>query len=375
MARILDLTSEVSVYAARLLAECGHDVIRVECRKGDAVRRTPPFLRDEIDLEHGAFHRFFNTGKRSFTADVGHEAGRDLFFDLLATSDAVLAGSRCSIPVDNLVNANPKAVVAIVEGEAEGDVIGAAGSGLLALVGEPDGEPLVLGGHAMNCAVGLYAGLAVSAALQLRKISGTGQKVRISAEQALLAMCEQAAIACSTEGRIPGRRGFRGEITAASSAFAAADGYWMLSVTAAGKAWKDFVDWVQDPVLLADTSLEDEAQRRAKQHLIAERLDAWSLLHNKNELIAEAQRRRIPSSPVSTVLDVAGDEQLIARGFLAPEVDGEFGSAKVPQGALATASGRSLRPAPRLGQHNAEILAELGYTRNEHAALLAAGAL
>jgi len=65
MARILDLTTHAAVYATRLLAEAGHDVVRVEPPDGDALRRLEPVLGDPADLERGAYHQFFNAGKRS----------------------------------------------------------------------------------------------------------------------------------------------------------------------------------------------------------------------------------------------------------------------------------------------------------------------
>ena len=70
MARVLDLTRQAAVYATRLLAEQGHEVIRVEAPAGDAVRRLGPFLGDVPDLEDGAYHQFFNAGKRSLALDV-----------------------------------------------------------------------------------------------------------------------------------------------------------------------------------------------------------------------------------------------------------------------------------------------------------------
>lgn len=375
MAKILDLADESSVYSTRLLAECGHDVIRIEPRSGDPVRRLGPFLGNIVDLEHGAYHQFFNTGKRSFSADLRSEPGRDLFIDLLPSADAVILGGESLLEVEDVAASNPKAVVALVERSESSDLLAAASSGLLSLVGDPQGEPIVLGGQVLHSVIGLYTAIATAAACHLAQHTGKGQTIRISAQGALEAMMEQSALTYVTEGRVIRRRGYRGEITAASSAFAAADGFWMLSVLSAGKAWRDFVEWVQDPVLLADESLADEAQRRAKQRLIAERLDAWSLRHPKAELIAQAQRLRIPSSPVTNALDVAGDEQLIARGYLVDEEREGLGRHRVPRGAIATPRGATLRPAPKLGQHNAEILAGLGYTPDEHAALLGAGAL
>jgi len=70
MLRVIDLTTLSGAYAARLFAEEGHEVIRVEASEGDELRRLAPFLKERQDLEHGAFHQFLNVGKKSVTLDL-----------------------------------------------------------------------------------------------------------------------------------------------------------------------------------------------------------------------------------------------------------------------------------------------------------------
>ncbi len=79
MSRVIDLAGHSAVYATRLLAESGHDVVRVEPPQGDDLRRLGPFLGDQIDLEHGAYHQFLNAGKRSLTLDLKSSSGRQVF--------------------------------------------------------------------------------------------------------------------------------------------------------------------------------------------------------------------------------------------------------------------------------------------------------
>ena len=106
-----------------------------------------------------------------------------------------------------------------------------------------------------------------------------------------------------------------------------------------------------------------------------DRLDKWAARFTKTELVEEAQRRRFPASPVSTPLDLIDDPQLIARGFLKEIDHPEFGRIRFPEGAVASLLGTELTPAPRLGQHNAEILTELGYSETDRQALISAGAV
>src|SRR5581483_12312536 len=119
----------------------------------------------------------------------------------------------------------------------------------------------------------------------------------------------------------------------------------------------------QDPALLADPSLADEAERRAKQSFIHDRLDTWASALPKDELVEEAQRRHIPASPVASPLDLVRDPQLVARGFLREVEHPEFGRLLYPAGAVASVRDACPSLAPSLGQHNAEIMAELGSDR------------
>ncbi len=149
----------------------------------------------------------------------------------------------------------------------------------------------------------------------------------------------------------------------------------MLSVPATPEGWSRFIDWVQHPVLMTDPSLSDEAERNAKRDFILDQLEEWSKSYSKAEVVAEAQARRLPASPVATPLELAEDPQLVARGFLTEVEHPEFDRLLFPAGAIATVKGTRVGLAPRLGQHNAEILAELGYSEADHQALIESGAI
>ncbi len=135
------------------------------------------------------------------------------------------------------------------------------------------------------------------------------------------------------------------------------------------------MDWVQDPELISDPSLAQEENQHKRRDFIMDRLDEWAKGFTKTELVEEAQRRHFPASPVSTPLDLIDDPQLIARGFLKEIDHPEFGRIKFPVGAIASVLKTQLLAAPRLGEHNTEILAQLGYTADDHQTLLAAGAI
>ena len=106
--------------------------------------------------------------------------------------------------------------------------------------------------------------------------------------------------------------------------------------------------------------MADEAMRRERKHEILDRVALWSAQRNKHEIVEEAQRRHIPAAPVLSPLDLTHDAQLVSRGFLRAVDHPDFGSINFPVGALANLMGTTVPFAPRLGQHNAAILEELG---------------
>ena len=116
------------------------------------------------------------------------------------------------------------------------------------------------------------------------------------------------------------RRGSRGAVTPISGAFPSADGFWMLSLGDATERWQTLMDWMQDPVLANDETLLAYEERLARRDMILDRIGAWATAYPKLEVVAEAQRRHIPSSPVNTSLELAQDAQLIDRRFLV-EID------------------------------------------------------
>ncbi|HZT05971.1 MAG TPA: CoA transferase [Chloroflexota bacterium] len=374
MARVIDLTSPIAAYACRLLAETGHDVVRVEPRSGDALRRMGPFLGGDCTLENGAFHTFLNARKRSFTPDLSTGDGQRVALELVARSDAVVASLPLPIDEPLLRAANPNLVlVRVDDGEPEACVY--ARSGLLALTGHPGQRPSLMGGHVANAATSLHVAVAASAALLVQQLAGTGQTVDVSARECLMSLAEQSVITYTSSGRVTERRGYRGAVTAISGAFPCADGYWMLSVPSTAERWANFMEWVQDPDLMADASLLNEAERNEKKDFVLDRLTEWSARFPKNELVQEAQSRHIPASPVSTPLDLVSDPQLIARGFLRDVEHPDLGAMRFPIGALALLWGTEPGFAPRLGQHNGEILTELGYTAAQQRSLVESGAM
>ena len=355
MLRVIDLTTLSGAYAARLFAEEGHEVIRVEPSEGDELRRLAPFLKERQDLEHGAFHQFLNAGKKSVTLDLKSPEGQKSLLDLLGEADVLLANSPPPIGESACLAANPKLVLTKIVDDAP-ELCAVARSGLMSLTGHPDQAPVTLGGHIPLMAVATYVAVATAAALLARNASGRGLIATVSVRESLESFVEQAMVEYSFSGTITERRGSKGAITAVSGALPCKDGHWVISQIHRPGRWSKFVDWVQDPELSADPSLAEEENQHKRRDFIMERLDHWAKRFSKTELVEQAQRLHFPASPVSTTLDLVNDPQLIARGFLTEMDHPEFGRINFPQGAIASVLGNQLSAAPKLGEHNTEIL-------------------
>jgi len=356
--RVIDLTSLSGAYAARLFAESGHEVIRIERPAGDEVRRLPPFLRGREDLEHGAYHQFLNAHKKSVTMDLDSSGDRKRFLDLLSQVDVFVANDPLPVDEETCLKANPKLVLTKIVDDAP-ELCAVARSGLMSLTGHPDRAPVILGGHVPYLAVGIYAAVATAAALLARNIAGRGLLATVSVRDALASFVEQAMVDYCFSGTITERRGSRGEITAVSGAMPCKDGHWVISQIHRPGRWSKFVEWVQDPELSADPLLAEEANQHKHRDFIMQRLDTWAKRFTKSELVEQAQRLHFPASPVSTPLDLIGDPQLLARGFLSEMDHPEFGKINFPHGAVAGIFGNRMSPAPKLGEHNEEIFGGL----------------
>jgi crotonobetainyl-CoA:carnitine CoA-transferase CaiB-like acyl-CoA transferase len=374
MGRILDLTPLAGVYATRLLAEQGHEVIRVEPPQGDAVRRLGPFIGATPSLEDGAYHQFFNAGKRSMALDLTRADGRAAFARLAASADAIVAGADLPFSEDELRAANPGLVLVRIANGALPELCEYARSGLLSITGHLDRAPAVMGGHIIYAATGLWVMVAAGAALLVQQSTGQGQTVTVDVRQCFESFMDNAIENYTARGRTIERTGGRGSVTALAGALPTSDGYWMLSLVDSRDQWHGLTDWMQDRELANDESLARYEQRLARRDELLDRVGEWSRGFSKLEIVSEAQRRHIPSAPVSTSLDLTNDAQLIDRGFLVEMEHPRYGTLQFPRGALATCWGREIGPAPELGSANAQILCELGYSDEQRVLLFERGA-
>ena len=359
MARILDLTGPAGAYGTRLLAELGHDVVRIESPDGDSLRALYPHIDGIPSSEKSAFHQFMNAGKRSVTLDLGTEKGRSLSLLLAAKADAVVVSLPLPVDEGALVAANRSLILVRLD-DTMPELCAFARSGLLAITGQPDGKPAVLGGHLALSAVGVYVALATISALYGRGKTDAGQVVDVSAPQALATLAEQVWNEYGNTGEVLERLGSQGGNTALAGALACSDGYWMVSVPRDPKGWENFKKLVPHPAFTDDSSLDEWPARRKRKSEVLGYIAEWSRTQKRDEIVAKAQELGFPCAPVMSPLDLTRDSQLLARRFLRPIEHPEFGKIDFPVGALANVWDRMLPFAPKLGADTVAVLAELG---------------
>ena len=261
MARIIEVTGLAGAYATRLLVEAGHEVIRIDNPNGDELRNLPPFFGGQANIDSSCYHQFLNAGKKRVSLVLDKTPDRELFLRLAKTAAAVVADDPWPIDASQLFQANAKLVYTKIQDGEEPEICALARSGLMSLTGQPDGAPMMLGGHLASLAVGTYVAVAIAAALQLVQQSGKGVSATVSFREALESFVEQAMVEYSFSGVVTERRGSKGAITAVSGAMPCQDGHWVISQINRPGRWLKFVEWVQDPQLAADPSLAEKRIR------------------------------------------------------------------------------------------------------------------
>jgi alpha-methylacyl-CoA racemase len=388
--RVLDLTRLLpGGFCSLLLADFGADVVKVEdTGMGDYVRWAPPYYGSEEHQALGtrsALYLALNRGKRSIRLDLKSDAGREALLRLARDYDVVLESFRPGVldklgcGYEALCEANPGIVYCAITGYGQtGPSTDRAGhdmnylglNGLLGLTGEPNGRPIQSAGQIADLGGGaLMAAFGVMAALRERERSGEGQQVDVSMTDGSLAWLAMVAAQYLCDGQVPqrGRGSLSGGI-ACYLPYEAADG-WVTCGALEPKFWRNFCEGVDRPDLIdKQFAAPDSDDGRAIAAIFAERTrDEWLAFNDAHDAMIE---------PVLD-LDEALESRLVTEREMVVEMEQpELGPVRllgVPI-KLDRTPGDATRPAPALGEHTAEVLAEAGFSEEEVAALIEAGA-
>ena len=402
--RVLDLTDDRGLIAGMILADLGADVIAIEPPEGNAARRHGPFADASADqtagIEDSLIWQSWARGKRSIVLDLDSETGRERLRELARSADIVLesadvgAMTARGIGYEQLAESNPGLIYAAITpfgsdgpkaGWAATDLTVAAAAGPLAQCGDSDRPPLRVGLPQTALHAGAEAAIGVLAALHERQRSGLGQFIDVSA-QAAHAQATQSGILAAPNQSDLFRRSAKGirlgplEVqlfwpcadghVAITFLFGAAIGPFTIRLMqyayeegACDEATRD-KDWLNYTVLLLT------GQEPITEYLrCCEVVGALCANKTKAELFAAAQERRLLLVPVSTTDDLLDNEQLASRDYWQEiERDGRTLQHPGPFARFSETPIEYRRPAPALGQHTDEVLAESRSVASLHAA-------
>ncbi len=355
-----------------MLADMGADVIKVERPEGDDSRR---FLPPEIEGESAAF-MMMNRNKRGIVLDLKSEDGRAAFLKLVARADILVENhrkgtmERLGLGHDVLEAANPALVHVEISGFGRTgpyadrggfDLIAQGMSGLMSITGEGPGRPPVkVGAPVSDITAGILAAMGALAAYVRRLQTGEGQRVDTSLfEAGIVHTYWQSAIALAT-GTAPGPMGSAHPLNAPYQAFRTADG-WICVGAANQRNWERLLGLIDAPELAADPRFATNRDRMENREALEEALNAVFARRATADWLAVMEAGGLPAGPVLDVAEMHADPQTRARGMVVsldhPSV-GRVETLGLPVKFSAT-PGRVGRPAPRLGEHTAEVLAEL----------------
>ena len=382
--RVLDLTREPGFLAGKLLGDLGADVVQVEPPGGDPARRRAPFRAGIVDPDRALVWLALNTSKRGITLEVTAAAGREVFLRLVERADVVLdTPGAGAIGWDELRRRNPRLVHCVVTPFGEtgpyaawrgSDLTAVATSGNLFSTGDPDRAPVRCTMPVSYYHGGIEAAVGVVFALVARERTGEGQHVDVALQAAMVMPNIGTAAMYAMTGNRGHRVGayMRQEKSVAREIWPCKDGFVSFALRGGPARIPGLVAMVQymDEHGMASPGLRAMDWKRYNHNLLTQdEIDALSsefgaFFRTKTmaELYRAACERNLMLAPIDTARDIVASEQLAARGFF---VDVEYpgrGPLRCP-GAFATSNATAIgihRPAPRLGEHTAEVLAELG---------------
>ncbi len=420
--RVLDLAGETGVYASKLLADLGADVIRIEHPDGDPLRDVGPFWHDEGRADRSLSFFNLNTSKRSVTLDIEKPEGREAFKQLVRSADVVVETfapgylDALGLGYAGLCGIKPDIILTSITGFGQtgphakyrwADIVGVAMSGMMTLAGDPQDPPNRPYGNQGYTGAGIDGAAGTLMALYHRDNTGEGQHVDVSVQEVLSINQEVAMVTWDMNQRIVKRTGGRGivpiEIPGIGT-YKAKDGeiFGYLG-TPGGAPWTVMFDWMAEEGLAED--LGDEPYivmvrnlnmgfltglARPERHadllrpfgehvkqlgdLLGILKHVWEVFtrfcaaKTKWELYEGGQRRRLLIGIVSTPEDLAKNPQLAARKWYQDVVHDELGATvryPGPPFRMSETPWAIRRRPPLPGEHTEEVLTELGITEDE----------
>ncbi len=317
-------------WAGQVLADLGADVVKIESPAGDDTRSWgPPFIDNPDGTRDAAYFHAANRGKRSVVADFTTPEGQAIVRDLIADADVVIENfkvgglAKYGLDYAALSAINPRLVYCSITGfgqdgpyapRAGYDFIVQGMSGIMDLTGEPEGAPQKIGVAFADIMTGLYAVIAIQAALAMRERTGRGQQIDMALLDTMTGVLANQAMNWFASGVSPTRVGNAHMNVCPYAVFPTSDGWFILAVGNDGQ-FRRFCDAMALPEMRDDPRYATNAGRLAFKDLLFAGIEAATSLVPKLELLARLEAVGVPAGPINTVAQAFDDPQVIARGM------------------------------------------------------------
>jgi crotonobetainyl-CoA:carnitine CoA-transferase CaiB-like acyl-CoA transferase len=396
--RVLDLSRVLAgPWCTQTLADLGADVIKVERPgSGDDTRGWgPPFLKDAEgqDTAEAAYYLGANRNKRSITIDIARPEGQDLVRRLAATADVVVENfkvgdmARYGLDAASLRARYPRLIYCSITGFGQtGPYRERAGydyaiqgmGGLMSITGErddrPGGGPQKVGVAVADLFTGMYATVAILAALRHRDRTGEGQVIDMALLDCQVAMLANLGANYLVTGRPPQRAGNAHQNIVPYQVFEVADGHIILAV-GNDSQFRKFCDVAGCPELAADARFQRNADRVRHREQLVPQLATILKQRAKADWLAALEAAKVPCGAINDLGEVFADPQVRAREMAVPvphPLQDGLRLVASPMKLSATPPATRRAP-PLLGQHTDEVLADCGLDAAERERLRGLG--
>src|SRR5215510_5053075 len=357
--RVLELARILAgPWAGQLLADLGADVVKVE-RKGtgdDTRGWGPPFV-EASDGSHlgAAYFHATNRGKRSIELDFESEDGRRIVKTLAARSDVLIenfkVGGLAKFGLDyaSLSKDNPRLIYCSVTGFGQ--------------TGPPDGEPQRAGVPVADIFTGIYSVVGILAALIERGRTGRGCQVDTALVDSQVGVLANQALNYLVSGKVPKRIGNAHPNIVPYQVFPAADGL-IIIATGNDTQFAKFCTVLGEPKIAEEPSYRANSDRLKNREKLIGRLSALTVRWPRADLLAKLEAVGVPAGPINALDQVFADPQVVHRGMRIEPPSAAAKAGTIPGVRTPIIIGgkpmASERPSPRLGEHTAEVLREIG---------------
>jgi crotonobetainyl-CoA:carnitine CoA-transferase CaiB-like acyl-CoA transferase len=388
--RVLDLTTFLSgPYCTQILGDLGAEVIKVEHPEGDLTRKLPPhFVGDD-----SAYFLSTNRNKKSVVIDLKHPDGQKLVNALAAESDVLIENfrptviGRLGLDYAALSEKHPKLVWCSLSGFGQDgpyrdlpayDMVIQAISGIMSLTGEP-GRPGVRTGIPLSDLIGgMYAAIAILAALQERAQSGRGQQIDISLLDCVTSLLSYQGVYHLVSGIIPGRQGRGHDSIPTYRTYTASDGEDVTITANTERMWRALCQVVGKPELVEDPRFATLDVRHQHREELWALLEAQFRTRPSQEWVALLRAAEVPAATVNTVDRTLNDPHVLHRRMVLA-LEGPDGQPVRLLGnpvKYSRSNQHKHRYPPRLGEDTVAVLTELlALPANEVERLAAAGVI